>query len=278
MKSQVQNIEIIKAKHNQVLTQLDLIVVEEPLEIRLGFGLPSNRQQRSLSVTMRTPGHDFELVLGFLFTEGIINSNEQVESIKYCSTVKPDEFENVVRIELKSDVQIEYEKFQRHFYTSSSCGVCGKSSIDSVKVKCTSIDSKLVIPSSIVYTLSRKIKNAQHVFEHTGGLHASALFDQNGELVILREDVGRHNALDKVIGAMLPKNTIPLSNYVLMVSGRTSFELVQKAAMAGIPIIAAVGAPSSLAVSLAKETGMTLLGFVREEKYNIYCGEQRIVI
>ncbi len=276
MKYPVQNIQITKVKYNEVLTQPDLLVVEEPLEIRLGFGMPADRQQRSLSVTMRTPGHDFELALGFLFTEGIINSGDQVESIKYCSSVKPEEFENVVRIELKPEVQIEYEKFQRHFYTSSSCGVCGKSSIDSVKVNCKSIDSKLIIPSSIIYSLPKKIKNAQHVFEQTGGLHAAALFNQDGELIILREDIGRHNATDKLIGAMLNKNRTPLSNYILMLSGRTSFELIQKAAVAGIPIIAAVGAPSSLAVSLAKEAGMTLLGFVLEGNFNIYCGEQRI--
>ncbi len=277
MKSSVQNIHVTKINQEGVLTKPDLLAVEEPLEIRLGFGIASEREQKSLSVTMRTPGYDFELALGFLLTEGIISSGEQVESIKYCSTVKPEEVENVVRVELKPEVKLDFKKFQRHFYTSSSCGVCGKSSIDAIKVNGKAIDSDWAIPSSIIYSLPDKLRKAQHVFEHTGGLHASALFNQTGELIILREDVGRHNALDKVIGAMVLKKEVPLSTYLLMVSGRTSFELVQKAAVAGIPILAAVGAPSSLAVELAKETGMTLLGFVREEGFNIYCGEQRII-
>jgi FdhD protein len=276
MKSSVQNTQLIKVTPNGGLKQSDLLAVEEPLEIRLEFGVASEREQKSLSVTMRTPGHDFELALGFLLTEGIISSGEQVESIKYCNSVKPEEVENVVRVELKPEVKLDFKKFQRHFYTSSSCGVCGKSSIDAIKVNGKPIESGLTIAFSVIYSLPDKLRKAQHVFEHTGGLHASALFDKAGELIILREDVGRHNALDKVIGAMLLKKEV-LSNYVLMVSGRTSFELVQKAAVAGIPIIAAVGAPSSLAVELAKETGMTLLGFVREEGFNIYCGEQRII-
>ena len=276
MKSPVQNIHVTKINGEGVSINPDLLAVEEPLEIRLGFGVASEREQKSLSVTMRTPGHDFELALGFLLTEGVINSGEQVESIKYCSTVKPEEFENVVRVELKPEVKLDFKKFQRHFYTSSSCGVCGKSSMDAVKLNCKTIEGDWTVSSSVIHSLPDKLRNAQHVFEHTGGLHASALFNQVGELIILREDVGRHNALDKVIGAMLLKKEI-LSNYMLMVSGRTSFELVQKAAVAGIPIIAAVGAPSSLAVHLAKETVMTLLGFVRKEGFNIYCGEKRII-
>ena len=276
MKLPVQNTQLIKVARNGGLKQSDLLAVEEPLEIRLGFGVASEREQKSLSVTMRTPGHDFELALGFLLTEGIISSGEQVESIKYCNSVKQEEFENVVRVELKPDVQIDFKKFQRHFYTSSSCGVCGKSSIDAIKVKGKAIESGLTLSSSVIYSLPDKLRKAQLVFEHTGGLHASALFNQAGELIILREDVGRHNALDKIIGAMLFKNEVPMSDFILMLSGRTSFELVQKAAVAGIPVIAAVGAPSSLAVDLAKETGITLLGFVREGGFNIYCGEQRI--
>ena len=277
MKPPVQTIQVSKISQEGVLTKPDLLAVEEPLEIRLGFGADSDREQKSLSVTMRTPGHDFELALGFLLTEGIINSSEQVESIKYCNTVKPEELENVVRVELKPEVKLDFKKFQRHFYTSSSCGVCGKSSIDAIKVNGNAIESGLAIPSSVIYSLPDKLRNAQHVFEHTGGLHASALFNQQGDLILLREDVGRHNALDKVIGAMLLKNEVPLSNFILLVSGRASFELVQKAAVAGIPVMAAVGAPSSLAVSLANEVGITLLGFLREGGFNIYCGEKRIL-
>ncbi|MEK6783144.1 MAG: formate dehydrogenase accessory sulfurtransferase FdhD [Bacteroidota bacterium] len=277
LKSPVQHIQITKIIHYDVQSNPDLLAVEEPLEIRLEFGRLAERQQRSLSVTMRTPGHDFELALGFLFTEGIVRSVQQIDTIKYClSTGKQEEFENVLRVELKPEIQLDFEKFQRNFYTSSSCGVCGKSSIDSVKMQCNPIQSNIKITSNSIHNLPQKLREAQHVFEHTGGLHASALFRPDGELIILREDVGRHNALDKVIGAMLSKGEVPLSDYVLLVSGRTSFELVQKAAMAGIPVMAAVGAPSSLAVELARETGMTLLGFVRGGSLNVYCGEQRI--
>ncbi len=273
MKSSVQNIHITKVNSNEALAKADLLAVEEPLEIRLGFGPLKEREQISLSVTMRTPGHDFELVGGFLFTERIIQSIDQIESVTYCQTVKPEELDNVVRVELQPEVQLDYKKFQRHFYTSSSCGVCGKSSIDSVKVNCGFIQSDLKVTHDFIHSLPQKLREAQHVFEHTGGLHASALFGQNGGLIIVREDVGRHNALDKVIGSMFFKNEMPLSNCVLMVSGRISFELVQKAVVAGIPIMAAIGAPSSLAVELAKETGMTLIGFVRDGGFNVYCGE-----
>lgn len=274
----VSNVTILRQVQSERDKKPDLVAVEEPLEVRIGFGLPAERQQKSISVTMRTPGHDFELATGFLFTEGIIQSFGQIESIKYCEDVgKKEEKENVVRVELKPDVQIDFEKLQRHFYTSSSCGVCGKTSIDSVKVNCSSILGNIKIKSDVIHSLPVALRKAQAVFEYTGGLHASALFDENGNLIILREDVGRHNALDKVIGAMLFKNEIPLSNYALLVSGRASFELVQKAAVAGIPILAAVGAPSSLAVQLASEAGMTLLGFVRDKRFNIYTVPDRIV-
>jgi FdhD protein len=217
------------------------------------------------------------LTVGFLFTEGIIKKYDQIESVKYCEDGgKQDQKENIVRVELKPEVEIDFEKLQRHFYTSSSCGVCGKSSIDSVKVNCAPQPDTFQIVPGIVHSLPEKLRKAQQVFEHTGGLHASALFDAEGNLFLLREDVGRHNVLDKIVGAMLSKEKIPLSNYALLVSGRASFELVQKAAVAGIPLLAAVGAPSSLAVELAKEFGMTLLGFVRDQRFNVYCGEQRI--
>ncbi|HMP99542.1 MAG TPA: formate dehydrogenase accessory sulfurtransferase FdhD, partial [Cyclobacteriaceae bacterium] len=213
----------------------DLLAVEEPLEIRLGYGPANLREQKSLSVTMRTPGHDYELASGFLFTEGIVSNFNEIESIKYCEdTGKQEEKENVLRVELRPEVKIDFEKLQRHFYTSSSCGVCGKSSIDSVKQQCASIQSDLKVKRDVIYALPDKLREKQLVFEHTGGLHASALFNAEGEMILLREDVGRHNALDKVIGAMLFKNEIPLSDYILLVSGRVSFELVQKATMSGI--------------------------------------------
>jgi len=273
----VNSVHIVKQSWTERTEVPDLLAIEEPLEIRIGFGSISDRHQRSLSVTMRTPGHDFELASGFLFTEGIIQHFDQIESIKYCEDVgKQEEKENVVRVELKPEVKIDFEKLQRHFYTSSSCGVCGKSSIDSVRVVCQKIEDQFSMSASVIHQLPDALQKAQKVFEYTGGLHAVGLFNNKGELILLREDVGRHNALDKVIGVVLFKKEVPLSNYILLVSGRASFELVQKAAVAGIPVLAAVGAPSSLAVDLAKEFGMTLLGFVRDQRFNIYCGEQRI--
>jgi len=277
MASNITPVEIKKVSNGKFETVPDLLASEEPLEIRIGFGPLGNREQKSLSVTMRTPGHDYELAVGFLFTEGIITWFEQVESVKFCEDRgKQEQKENVVRVELKPEVSIDFEKLQRHFYTSSSCGVCGKTSIDSVKVHCMNIQGDFTVSSDVIHSLPDTLRKSQAVFEHTGGLHASALFDSLGNIVLLREDVGRHNALDKLVGAMLFKEATPLSTYILLVSGRISFELVQKAAVAGVPILAAVGAPSSLAVQLAKEVGMTLLGFVRDKRFNIYSGEQRV--
>lgn len=273
----VSSVTILQHNLSERKEKADLLATEEPLEIRIGFGPLGDRQQKSLSVTMRTPGHDFELAIGFLFTEGIIQHLDQIESVKYCQDVgKQEEKGNVVRVELKPEVTIDFEKLQRHFYTSSSCGVCGKSSIESVKVACQQLLDGFTISASLIHQLPDKLRKAQTVFEFTGGLHAVGLFNKTGELILLREDVGRHNALDKAIGAMVLKKQVPLSEYALLVSGRASFELVQKVAVAGIPVLAAVGAPSSLAVALAKESGMTLLGFVRHERFNIYCGDQRI--
>lgn len=272
----VKHVNVTKVSNSGVEQKPDLLAIEEPLEIRIGFGV-MDRQQKSLSVTMRTPGHDFELAVGFLFTEGIIQHIDQVESVKYCEDVgKQEEKGNVVRVELKPEVSIDFEKLQRHFYTSSSCGVCGKSSIESVKVACQQLGNGFFIFASLIHELPNKLRNSQTVFEYTGGLHAVGLFNQAGELILLREDVGRHNALDKAIGAMVLKKQVPLSDYVLLVSGRASFELVQKAAIAGIPVLVAVGAPSSLAVQLANDVGMTLLGFVRDNRFNIYAGENRV--
>jgi len=278
MAAHVRPVEVTTITADKRAVRPDLLAVEEPLEIRVGFGPLNNRQQKSLSVTMRTPGHDFELALGFLYTEGIIESFDQVESIKYCEDVgRAEEKENVVRVELKPEVQPDIQKLQRNFYTTSSCGVCGKSSIAAVKVHCEILPVNWNVNADIIHALPAKLREAQRVFEYTGGLHASGLFNLQGELVLLREDVGRHNALDKVVGAMLLKNELSLTNYMLVVSGRASFELVQKAAVAGIPLLAAVGAPSSLAVSLANDCGITLIGFLREERFNIYSGSERII-
>ncbi|NOT47231.1 MAG: formate dehydrogenase accessory sulfurtransferase FdhD [Acidobacteria bacterium] len=264
----------------------DVLAVEEPLEIRLGF---ADGTHKAISITMRTPGDDAELAAGFLFTEGIIDSFEQIKQIRHCglkigtgkgaleraSTLNS----NTIRVDLADGVEVDLERLQRHFYTSSSCGVCGKSSIEALSTGTQKIAAAECpkIDSAFIHEMPNVLRSAQTTFDKTGGLHASALFDAEGNLDIVREDVGRHNALDKVIGAKFLSDDLPLDESVLLVSGRASFELVQKALMAGIPILAAVGAPSSLAVELAREFGMTLIGFVRDDRFNIYCGNQRIV-
>jgi FdhD protein len=258
----------------------DLLAAEEPLEIRLGFGSSDERRQKSISVTMRTPGHDFELALGFLFSEGIIKNKEDVSQIRYC-TSDTDNGDNIVRVELKEQVIPDLQKLERHFYTSSSCGICGKASIESIRTICPSSSGEkddLSFNAAFIYQLPALLRKQQNIFDHTGGLHASALFDEDGNLLFVREDAGRHNALDKLIGAALASGMLPLNHHVLLLSGRASFELIQKAAMAGVRVVAAVGAPSSLAVQAAKEFNMTLIGFLRDQRFNIYSGEERIKV
>ncbi len=240
----------------------DLLAVEEPLEIRIG--------DATVSITMRTPGHDPELAVGFLFTEGILTHAGQIRSITQAS--------NSVVFELKADVEVDLARLERHFYTTSSCGVCGKASIEALRASNCPVIARdtPVFASGLIHDLPEKLRQAQAVFDRTGGLHAAALFDTTGELRSLREDVGRHNAVDKIAGAEMLAGRTPCFDRLLFVSGRTSFELVQKTLMAGIPILAAVGAPSSLAVEVAQRFGITLLGFVRGRRFNIYTGAQRI--
>jgi FdhD protein len=260
----------------RIETEADSLAVEEPLEIRLG--LPGEKH-RAISITMRTPGDDLELAAGFLFTEGIIQSAAQVKDIRPCGLPGKDkQIQNTVVVELEEKIDIDLKRLERNFYTTSSCGVCGKSSIEALETGVRRIEPNgFRVASSLLHRLPDLLRASQDVFERTGGLHASALFGEKGELQILREDVGRHNALDKVIGAKFLAGELPLKNKILLVSGRASFELVQKALMAGIPMMAAVGAPSSLAVELAKEYGMTLAGFLRDDRFNIYSGAERII-
>jgi FdhD protein len=276
---------ITKVKSANQLEVDDLIAVEEPLEIRLGSGELENRIETKIAVTMRTPGNDFELAVGFLFTEGIIENEKQILSVKYCNEQgKQEQLENIVRIELVPEVLLDIEILKRNFYTTSSCGVCGKASIEAIHTvsKRVSDNSILVVKSSIILSLPGKLREQQNVFEHTGGLHACALFNTNGELILIREDVGRHNALDKLIGSSLGcikiegSIKIDILNCILLLSGRASFELIQKAAMAGIKIVCAIGAPSSLAIETAKSFGITLIGFLRDDHYNIYSFKDRI--
>ncbi|MDC1221147.1 formate dehydrogenase accessory sulfurtransferase FdhD [Salibacteraceae bacterium] len=257
--------------------KLDLLATEEPLEIKLGFGPKAAREQRNLAITMRTPGNDTELVLGFLFTEGIINSMSDVLKVEHCTDAKGDASNNVIRAELSPNLKLDWSKFQRHFYTNSSCGVCGKASIESLYDICeTPIKSTNFFTIDQVHSLNNKMRETQNVFEHTGGLHASALFNSAGDLVYLREDIGRHNALDKIIGIALHEGLLPLSDSLIMLSGRCCFELVQKTLRAGCPILCAVGAPSSLAVETADEFRITLIGFARNQVFNLYSNPQRI--
>ena len=250
----------------------DFLAVEEPLEIQLGYERRGWRVHKSVSVTMRTPGADDELAAGFLFTEGIVGDATQIESIRA-------EAPNVVRGELRAGVAVELRGLERHFYTTSSCGVCGKASIAALNLPdLPRFDADgPVLDAGTIHGLPATLRATQAVFDQTGGLHAAALFEPSGSLVTVREDVGRHNAVDKLIGSqLLAGRSTPMDGRLLFVSGRASFELVQKALASGLPILAAVGAPSSLAVGLAQAHGMTLLGFVRGDRFNIYAGERRI--
>ena len=274
------SLDIQRFNAYQLSHQSDQLAVEEPLEIKLGFGKANERQQRSLAVTMRTPGQDKDLVLGFLFSEGIIASFREVLSIRFIGNqLDINTQENIILVDLQPHINIDFEDFSRHFYTSSSCGICGKTSIDMVqKSTCFLLPSESpIVQLDVLYQLPEQLHRAQTVFEYTGGIHAAGLFTADGQLLVLKEDVGRHNALDKLIGWALQKNSIPLKNEVLLLSGRASFELIQKALMAGIPILAAIGAPSSLAVELAEVHGMTLIGFLKKDRMNVYCGAERIV-
>ena len=260
-------------------TLADLVAVEEPLEIRLGYSTPDGRTASSISITMRTPGHDADLATGFLFTESIIKRSQDVESVQPCGPPAPDSGNhNIVRVELAPDVEIDLGRLQRHFYTTSSCGVCGKSSLDALHIIGVERrpDGGTRFARDMLVGLPDKLRDAQKTFAETGGLHAAAAFDSHGELVVTREDVGRHNAVDKVIGVLLAKDLLPADDLGLIVSGRTSFELMQKTLMAGMPLLAAVSAPSSLAVQLAREFNVSLVGFLRGDTFNIYSGEERI--
>lgn len=270
---------IIKVGSGAVEQAIDVLAIEEPLEIKLAFGPAGRRQHRSLSITMRTPGHDADLATGFLFTEGLIGSAGQITGVRHVGqALHPEARDNIILVELAPEVDIDFEKLSRHFYTSSSCGVCGKTSIEMVRTA-TCYHPRPAFPRltpEVLHQIPERLRRAQAVFEHTGGIHAAGLFDTEGRLLLMREDVGRHNALDKLVGAALRQGIIPLRDAVVLVSGRASFELVQKALMAGVPVLAAVGAPSSLAVELADEYGMTLVGFLRDGRFNVYCDDRRL--
>ena len=269
MTASTQSLSITRFSSGPSRQQDDLLSVEEPLEISVRYGL--NLEIKNLSVTMRTPGHDEELALGFLLSEGIITKYEQV-----IGAVQEDA--NRISIILHEDTPFDPSKFERHIYTTSSCGICAKSSIEAVRVESTLpiIDQDWTIAAPTLYRLPGLLQQQQADFAGTGGLHAAALFTQKGELLSLREDVGRHNALDKLIGHALQTDTHPLRAQILLLSGRASFELIQKASLAGITFVAAVGAPSTLAVQLAKQMNQVLVGFLRDSRFNVYAGVERV--
>lgn len=252
----------------------DYLVTEEPLEIRLV------NPDKTVAVTMRTPGADFELVAGFLFTEGLVNCRDEIDKMSYCVDPKVDgeQQQNIVNVTLKAGLTPNFQSLERHFLTTSACGVCGKANIESLKVRgCAVIESDLKITSDLILKLPENLRKSQALFHSTGGLHAAALFDEAGNLLKVREDVGRHNALDKLMGSAFLANELPLSRQILLVSGRSSFEILQKGLVGRIPIICSVSAPSSLAVAIAQTFNITLIGFLRETRFNVYSGLERII-
>jgi FdhD protein len=273
----------------------DSLAGEEPLEIRVG--------ENPLAVTMRTPGHDLELAAGFLFTEGIIQRREQIISLEIATpeagtqhdtqpdrrpdtqvSTKPDkqrgtQYGNLVVVQIEGDVQIDAEKTQRNFFANSSCGICGKASIEAVRSRfLRAPNARLRVRSEVLCGLPRNLGESQDIFSRTGGLHAAGLFTADGKLVVAREDIGRHNAVDKVVGWALREGRVPLAEFILVVSGRCGFEIAQKAIAAGIPMVASVSAPSSLAVQLARELNLTLVGFLRGRRFVVYSGEERLIL
>ena len=269
----------------------DQLATEEPLEIRLRVGraadgkgpVPVFRQQgagqRTLSITMRTPGHDFELAAGFLYAEGIVRSADEVQALSDADDprIEEDRRDNIVNVDLRRDTLPDLQSVERQLYITSACGVCGKASLEALRLRgAPAIAPGPHVEPDVLRALPERLRAGQGIFEATGGLHAAALFDLEGNLLALREDVGRHNALDKLVGWALLQRCLPLSRHIVMVSGRTSFEILQKCLMAGVPIVCAVSAPSSLAVAVAREFGITLVGFLRGERFNVYAGMERI--
>lgn len=283
--------EIVRFDESSSDTLQDDVAIEEPLEMQLAYGSREAEQVKSISVTMRTPGHDFELAAGFLMTEGIVDDSNNIVDIAYvshvpASTVARGEDDpilpyqperNVVRITLAPDVTVSLANLERNFYTTSSCGICGKASLLALRAVCPARSVNCFqVAAEVLYSLSATLRTAQAVFDKTGGLHAAGLFDDHGFLQAIREDVGRHNAVDKLLGAEFLADRTPLRNRLLFLSGRASFELLQKSLMAGLPMVVSVGAPSSLAVQVAKEFDITLVGFLRHDHFNVYHGANHI--
>ncbi|MCC6250974.1 MAG: formate dehydrogenase accessory sulfurtransferase FdhD [Bacteroidia bacterium] len=261
----------------KVWQQDDLVAVEEPVELRLFYMDNNIPVEKPISITMRTPGNDFELAAGFILTEGIINNCSDIDYISYCIRTDKETENNIVKIVLKKEITVNINQAERNFFINGSCGICGKASINAIQQqsKFTS-NHALKISHQQIKQYMRQMQSEQINFKYTGGIHACALFNQEGKMLLVREDIGRHNALDKLIGYYVLRNELPLQNNILLLSGRISFELVQKAVMAGISIVIGVGAPSSLAIDTAQQTGLTLIGFLKENSMNIYTHPERI--
>ena len=260
-------------ENGKVRSRLDQLATEEPLEIRLVS------PQKTVAVTMRTPGADFELAAGFLYSEGVVSSREDIDRISYCvdADVDGEQRYNIVNVALREGLSVDLQPLERHFFTTSACGVCGRASLEALRSReYPVIPNGPEVSAAVIYSLPDQLRSAQRVFSTTGGLHAAGLFDAQGTLLSVREDVGRHNALDKLVGSAILTDELPLNNRIVMVSGRSSFEILQKCLAAGVPIVCAVSAPSSLAVALAREFGITLIGFLRGERFNIYAGKERL--
>ena len=291
-RSSTANVKVQRIQGGRTQTVRDVVTAEEPMEIRVVYENQGRLRAYSVAVTMRTPGDDFQLAAGFLLTEGIINDKADIEDItrrlakhvelpvlRIRTKPSPADRHNTINVYLRAGLDFEPELFTRNFYTTSSCGVCGRASLEALRLRGapTVPKDRPKVRPEVIGELPEILRGAQDVFNRTGGLHAAALFDEGGNLVTLREDVGRHNAMDKLIGYHLMNGSLPLSDYLVLVSGRASWELMQKALMAGIPMLVAVGAPSSLAIDLAQEFGMTLVGFARRESSIIYAGADRIL-
>jgi FdhD protein len=263
------SVRVLAVEEGARKRRADRLATEEPMEIRVD---EPGGQQRTLAVTMRTPGHDFELAAGFLFTEGLIDPGD-LRGVRYCDVPREEQHYNVVTVAVGRPLP---DLAARAFYTTSSCGVCGKASLEALDVQCAPVAPGPEVAPEVLTALPEELRRVQRVFDRTGGLHAAALFDAGGKVLSSREDVGRHNAVDKIVGAELMAGNLPLAGRILLVSGRASFEIVQKAAVAGIPMVCAVSAPSSLAVDAARRFGMTLVGFLREQRFNVYSHAERI--
>lgn len=275
---QTSQVSVTAVRNSTAETVNDSIAIEEPLEIRLGYGSLEDRKENPLAITMRTPGHDRELAAGFLFSEGLVKHPDEIAWITHCSTsYSSDGSQNVLRVELDEEVTFDLEQVQRHFYTSSSCGVCGKASLEALEQESHfEMNKSFSLSASLLQQLPEQLIKSQAGFESTGGIHAAASFDDKGVITAIYEDVGRHNALDKLIGHHALNNQLPMTGHGILVSGRTSFELLQKCMMAGCSCIVAIGAPSTLAIDAARKFNITLVGFLKSDSYNIYHGANAI--